>query len=44
MFTAASPSLVVVRPFSDLRRDDVAYPGGKGANLGELAKFGMPVP
>ncbi|MFZ1156122.1 MAG: phosphoenolpyruvate synthase [Solirubrobacteraceae bacterium] len=33
-----------VRPFSGLRRDDVAYAGGKGANLGELTSAGLPVP
>jgi pyruvate,water dikinase len=33
-----------VRPFAHLRRDDVAYAGGKGANLGELTSAGLPVP
>ncbi len=33
-----------VRPFARLGRDDVAYAGGKGANLGELARAGLPVP
>ncbi len=33
-----------VRPFSRLSRDDVAYAGGKGANLGELTAAGLPVP
>jgi len=33
-----------VRPFACLGRDDVAYAGGKGANLGELASAGLPVP
>lgn len=33
-----------VRPFSGLRRHDVAYAGGKGANLGELTSAGLPVP
>ncbi len=32
------------RPFSDLRRTDVSYAGGKGANLGELTAAGLPVP
>jgi pyruvate,water dikinase len=31
-----------VRPFSRLGRDDVAYAGGKGANLGELPVVGAP--
>ena len=30
--------------FDDLGRDDVALVGGKGANLGELTRAGMPVP
>ncbi len=33
-----------VRPFAHLRRGDVAYAGGKGANLGELVSAGFPVP
>ena len=30
--------------FADLRRDDVAVAGGKGANLGEVTAAGFPVP
>ncbi len=33
-----------VRPFAELRREDVDYAGGKGANLGELTSAGLPVP
>ena len=33
-----------VRPFASLSREDVAYAGGKGANLGELVSAGLPVP
>jgi pyruvate,water dikinase len=33
-----------VRPFGRLGRADVAYAGGKGANLGELVSAGLPVP
>jgi pyruvate,water dikinase len=33
-----------IRPFADLGREDVAYAGGKGANLGELTRAGLPVP
>jgi len=33
-----------VRPFADLSRADVAFAGGKGANLGELTAAGLPVP
>ncbi len=33
-----------VRPFERLSRADVAYAGGKGANLGELTAAGFPVP
>ncbi len=32
------------RPFEELSREDVLYAGGKGANLGELTKAGLPVP
>ncbi len=34
----------VVRGFDELGRDDVAFAGGKGANLGELVLAGVPVP
>ncbi|HET8820633.1 MAG TPA: phosphoenolpyruvate synthase [Thermoleophilaceae bacterium] len=34
----------MLRPFADLSRDDVAFAGGKGANLGELTAAGFPVP
>jgi len=37
-------ALDLVRPFARLHRDDVAYAGGKGANLGELTRAGLPVP
>jgi pyruvate,water dikinase len=33
-----------VRPFGSLRREDVSFAGGKGANLGELSAAGLPVP
>ncbi len=33
-----------VRDFGRLSRADVAYAGGKGANLGELTAAGLPVP
>jgi len=33
-----------VRDFGDLGVDDVAWAGGKGANLGELTRAGFPVP
>lgn len=33
-----------VRPFDRLSRDDLAFAGGKGANLGELTRAGFPVP
>ena len=32
------------RTFDELGRDDVALAGGKGANLGELSRAGLPVP
>lgn len=34
----------IVRKFDGLRRSDVAWAGGKGANLGELTVAEMPVP
>jgi pyruvate,water dikinase len=34
----------IVRWFEQLGRDDVAVAGGKGANLGELTRAGLPVP
>ncbi|MBV9880699.1 MAG: phosphoenolpyruvate synthase [Gemmatirosa sp.] len=40
--TAAPPPCV--RWFSDLSRADVAVAGGKGANLGEMTRAGLPVP
>jgi pyruvate,water dikinase len=33
-----------IRSFSDLSKADVAFAGGKGANLGELTAAGLPVP
>ncbi|MCL5004313.1 MAG: phosphoenolpyruvate synthase [Patescibacteria group bacterium] len=30
--------------FSEIRKDDIPAVGGKGANLGELSSFNMPVP
>jgi pyruvate,water dikinase len=33
-----------VRSFADLSHQDVAFAGGKGANLGELTAAGLPVP
>jgi pyruvate, water dikinase len=41
---AAPPGLVPVRPFSDLSTADVLYAGGKGANLGQMTRAGLPVP
>lgn len=32
------------RTFSELRKSDVAIAGGKGANLGEMTRAGLPVP
>ena len=43
--TTGLPSgVTAVRPFADLHVTDVAYAGGKGANLGELTAAGLPVP
>ncbi|HUB73975.1 MAG TPA: phosphoenolpyruvate synthase [Solirubrobacteraceae bacterium] len=41
---ATGAGLELVRAFARLRREDVAYAGGKGANLGELTAAGVPVP
>jgi pyruvate,water dikinase len=35
---------VAIRSFRDLSREDVPWAGGKGANLGELTRAGLPVP
>jgi pyruvate,water dikinase len=43
MTTTTTP-LAFTRSFSELSREDVSYAGGKGANLGELTRAGMPVP
>jgi len=40
----AATDLEPVRAFAALGRDDVDYAGGKGANLGELTRAGLPVP
>ena len=37
-------TLAAVRAFGELGREDVAFAGGKGANLGELSRAGFPVP
>jgi pyruvate, water dikinase len=41
---SVAPVLAPVRRFSELARGDVGYAGGKGANLGELTRAGLPVP
>ena len=38
------PGPDVVRRFEELSRQDVPFAGGKGANLGELTRAGLPVP
>ncbi|HEU0023223.1 MAG TPA: phosphoenolpyruvate synthase [Thermoleophilaceae bacterium] len=42
--TSATATQPAVRSFKQLSRADVAWAGGKGANLGELTGAGMPVP
>ena len=37
-------AITPVKPFSELARGDTDYAGGKGANLGELTRAGLPVP
>ncbi|RME62538.1 MAG: phosphoenolpyruvate synthase, partial [Caldilineae bacterium] len=39
-----SRSNALVLPFSDIRATDLPLVGGKGANLGEMAAAGFPVP
>ena len=34
----------IVRTFADIGREDVPLVGGKGANLGEMTRTGLPVP
>jgi pyruvate,water dikinase len=40
----ATQTPIAVRSFDDLSRADVPFAGGKGANLGELTRAGLPVP
>ena len=42
--TIATATQTAVRFFDQLSRADVAWAGGKGANLGELTAAGMPGP
>jgi pyruvate, water dikinase len=42
--SAAPAAVHAVRPFRELRVQDIDYAGGKGANLGELTAAGLPVP
>jgi pyruvate, water dikinase len=44
MTNTVAPPRSPVRTFSELGSGDVAYAGGKGANLGELTAAGLPVP
>lgn len=39
-----TPKPALVLPFSQIRKEDIALVGGKGANLGEMYNFGIPVP
>jgi len=40
----APADLAPTKPFSELSTADVPYAGGKGANLGQLTRAGLPVP
>ena len=40
----APSDLVPTKPFAELSSADVPYAGGKGANLGQLTRAGLPVP
>ncbi len=44
ILTASDSAVRAVRRFADLRKRDVDFAGGKGANLGELTRAGLPVP
>lgn len=39
-----APAAHIIVPFADARRSDVGRVGGKGANLGEMAAAGLPIP
>ena len=43
MTTTTTPTAMTLS-FAQLSKEDVAYAGGKGANLGELTGAGLPVP
>jgi rifampicin phosphotransferase len=36
--------MIFIKEFNELGRDDIDQAGGKGANLGELTRAGLPVP
>ena len=40
----SSPESKLIASIADVCKDDVALVGGKGANLGELTRAGIPVP
>lgn len=42
--TLMSTTPALVLPFSKIRKEDIPLVGGKGANLGEMYSFGIPVP
>jgi pyruvate, water dikinase len=43
-YRAPAPAPALVRWFADIGRQDVPLVGGKGANLGEMTRAGLPVP
>jgi len=42
--SSTAPAVHPVRRFVDVRKQDVEFAGGKGANLGELTRAGLSVP
>ena len=42
--TTSGEAVHAVRGFAELGKGDVEFAGGKGANLGELTRAGLPVP
>ena len=42
--TASAIDTTLVRPFTEIGREDLPIAGGKGANLGEMTRAGLPIP
>ena len=44
IFIKKAAPMIFLKQFDELGRDDIDQAGGKGANLGELTRAGLPVP